>query len=273
VTFRYAAFDLDGTLLAANLTVTDDTVAGLRRLRRLGISLVVASGRSPRLVTLLGLPSSLLAEFEPIMVLRDGDLLWNWRTDRILVMRTVPPAVVPVLTAHRFPDFVVDTGRHIVATSRRAVEQHSICYHCPKWSITVSDRPPAAPAAKVTVYADPPDVIAALRGIDGCTFSATPHDRRCSVVPAGSCKTAGMTRLMAGFYRERGLTRVVAFGDGGNDACLLGCAGAGVAMAVANPGAMKNATIQLTGSLADYLNDEFPDGLTARKDRRCEHQP
>ncbi|HEY3609016.1 MAG TPA: HAD hydrolase family protein [Pseudonocardiaceae bacterium] len=259
--FDYAVLDLDGTLLDETGTITDATVSGLRKLRSEGIVLFIASGRSPYLVKLLDLGPQVLALFEPHMVLRDGDIIWNWHTDTVESMRTVPDAVVPALAAHPFPDFVVDTGQRLLASSRRAATGHAFFYGCPRSWLTVADGPPATPAAKVTIYADAAAVLAALHGIDGYSFEAAPEGRRCSVVPAGSCKTAGLGKLLAHRYHEPTLARVIAFGDGGNDACLLSRAGAGVAMAVSDPDTARNATLQLTGSLGAYLNEDFPAGL------------
>jgi hydroxymethylpyrimidine pyrophosphatase-like HAD family hydrolase len=258
--FDYAAFDLDGTLLDEDGTIAERTVTGLRGLRTAGVALFVVSGRSPSLVRLLGLAPRVLALFEPVMVLRDGDITWHWRTDTVATMRTLPAEVVPTLTAH-FPDLVVDTGEGLVASSRRAAMGHAAFFGCPRSSIGVAGGPPAAPAAKVTIYAEPTEVRATLRGLHGYTFDAASEGKRCSVVPEGSCKTVGLADVLARHYDGATLASVVAFGDGPNDACLLGHAGAGVAMAVADPDTAGQATIQLTGSLAEYLTESFPAGL------------
>src|SRR5260370_25934496 len=92
--FDYAVFDLDGTLLDGDGTISDSTVTGLRELRRRRIALFIASGRSPYLVRLLRLAPPVLALFEPYMSLRDGDIIWNWRTELVETMRTRPEAAL-----------------------------------------------------------------------------------------------------------------------------------------------------------------------------------
>ncbi|HEX4706090.1 MAG TPA: HAD hydrolase family protein, partial [Pseudonocardiaceae bacterium] len=87
-----------------------------------------------------------------------------------------------------------------------------------------------------------------------------------------SCKTAGLAQLLNRTYREPTLTRLIAFGDGGNDACLLRTAGVGIAMAAADPGAAIGATHQLTDSLAQYLNSGLKTELTPRPAARCPHR-
>lgn len=273
--FKYAAFDLDGTLLSEDGTVSGNTQEGLRRLKQEEISLIVVSGRSPYLVRQLGLPPRLLDLFEPIMVLRDGDILWNWTADSIEAMRTVPDTVVPALLTRGLTEIVVDTGRSLVAPSKRAALRYAFFYRCARSSITIADRPPSTPVTKITVYADHHEVRAALAGVEGCSISVAEEGGRCTVVPFGSCKTAGLARLMTLVYQEPTLTRVVAFGDGRNDACLLRSVGAGVAMAASDPAAARGATMQLAGTLATYLNEEFPRGLgdAMRPGHRCGHQP
>jgi hypothetical protein len=272
VTFGYAAFDLDGTLLGEDGTVDPVTLDGLRRLRERGLSLLVATGRSPYRLQQLGLSAEVLDLFEPLMLLRDGDVQWNWRTDAIESMRTVPDTAVPALLAWGFPDIVVDTGRGIVSTSESAADRYARLYRCPRSSIVVSGRLPHAPVLKVTVFGERRDVLAALTGIDGCSVGPR-KSGRCNVVPLGSCKTAGLARLMAERYAEPTLGRVVAFGDGDNDVCLLGSVGAGVAMADSYPGAARAASLRLRGTLAGYLTAGFPRGLEKirRAGRRCRH--
>jgi HAD superfamily hydrolase (TIGR01484 family) len=273
--FAYAAFDLDGTLLGDDGTVSAVTEGALRRLKDERIALFVASGRSPYLVGQLNLAPALLQLFEPVMVLRDGDILWNWTTQSIEQMRTVPATVVPALLAAGIKDIVVDTGQRLVATSRMASTRYALFYRCPRSAIEISARPPSDPVTKVTVYAVPHEVTSALADVPQCQVNPGEERLRCTVVPYGSCKTAGISRLMAGVYGEPTLDRVVAFGDGSNDACLLRAAGAGVAMAVAHPETVQNATMQLRGTLAGYLAEEFPGGLggTTRTGWRCTHQP
>jgi hydroxymethylpyrimidine pyrophosphatase-like HAD family hydrolase len=273
--YRYAAFDLDGTLLDDDSTISDDTLNGLRRLKDSQLELFIVSGRSPHAFRSLRLPDSVLSLFEPVMVLSDGDIRWNWRTDSIEELRGVPTTVVPTLLSHGIKDFVVDTGRGLVASSRSAAVGHAIYYQYPRSSITIKDHPAAAPATKVVVYAEPDAVTAALAGVDGCGLHPAPEGKRCNVVPADSCKSAGLARLLNLRYHEPTLARVVAFGDGDNDACLLRTAGAGVAMVVSMAGAVRGATIRLNSSLATYLNQEFPRGLgtAPRAGLPCGHQP
>lgn len=269
--YRYAAFDLDGTLLDSDCTLADDTLDGLQRLKKAHLALFVVSGRSPHAVRLLTIPDSILSLFEPVMVLSDGDILWNWRTDTIEDSRSVPITAVPALIANGIKDFVVDTGRELIASSRSAAIGHAIYYQYPRSSITINDRPTKS-GSKITVYAEPEAVVTALAGVDGCGFHPAPEGKRCNVVPAGSCKGAGLARLLSLRYREPTLARVIAFGDGDNDACLLRTAGAGIAMAVSEADAVRGATMQLHNSLAAYLTTEFPRGLDVpRAGLPCDH--
>jgi hydroxymethylpyrimidine pyrophosphatase-like HAD family hydrolase len=274
-TLRYAVFDLDGTLLGSDGTVSEVTRAGLHRLKRQRFALLVASGRSPYLVEQLRLAPGLLDLFEPIMVLRDGDILWNWTTRTIEEMRRVSETVVPALHAAGVPDFVVDTGSRLVATSPVAAARYALFYRCRRSAIEVSATPPAAPVTKLSVYAGGDHVRRALAGVAGCRINEAPERRRCTIVPSGSCKAAGTAHLLSTVHSEPTLDRVVAFGDGSNDACLLGTVGVGVAMAVSHPDAVQRATIQLRGTLEHFLTEEFSRGGLAaavRAGRRCAHR-
>lgn len=268
MTFRFAAFDLDGTLLGRDRAVDATTVDGLRRLRERGLSLIVVTGRSPYLVGQLGLAPGLLELFEPVMVLRDGDILWDWRTGTIEAIRTIPTRVVPALLARGHADLVVDTGRSLVATTARAAARHSAVYDCPLSAITVRAAPRRVPVCKVTVYGPFDGEVP-----DGCSIAPGRDNTRYSVVPAGSCKAAGLAGLLSGSYGEPDLAGVIAFGDGSNDACLLAATGAGVAMDVCDPATARAASLRLTGPLAAYLTGGIPDGLAARQPGSCTHRP
>jgi hydroxymethylpyrimidine pyrophosphatase-like HAD family hydrolase len=272
--FGYAVFDLDGTLLDKDETVSEATVAGLHRLKERGLALIVASGRSPYLVGQLNLAPALLDLFEPTMVLRDGNILWHRPTESIQEMRTVSGDVVPALLAAGVAHFVVDTGLRLVATSPLAALRYALFYQCRRSAIELSDRPPHTPVTKVTVYTDLDETRRALPGIDGCQINDDAERRRCTIVPAGSCKVIGLSKLMARAYGEPTLDRVMAFGDGSNDACLLGAVGRGVAMALSHPDTVRSAALQLSGTLARYLNEELSgeSGPAGRTGRNCVHR-
>src|SRR5689334_10789018 len=104
---RFAAIDLDGTILTAEGRATEDMRRGLAALRGLGVRLIVATGRSPWSFASLRLDPALLELFEPVLVLHDGDVIFHRERGRALRVRALPRPSVTGL-ARTFPHVVYE---------------------------------------------------------------------------------------------------------------------------------------------------------------------
>jgi HAD superfamily hydrolase (TIGR01484 family) len=248
----YAAIDLDGTILDSTGVASEGMERGLRSLSERGIRLIVATGRSPFSMDQLSLRSGVLSLFEPVMVLRDGDLVWDRRAQAAVHARFLPETIVPELTT-TFEHVVCEYPNEIVATSHQAALHYALFYSFPRSAVRIDSCPAAKEALKaVTFHAfrkHPPPAL----NLDGTSYRLSETSDRLVVTPDGSCKAAGLHYVLSRFYGQQGFAPVMAIGDGPNDECLLGVVQHGIAVANAESATAARASCQLHVPLEDFL--------------------
>jgi hydroxymethylpyrimidine pyrophosphatase-like HAD family hydrolase len=266
----FAAIDLDGTILDSTGAVSGRMETGLRALRRRGTRLIVATGRSPYGLDQLRLAPRLLSLFEPIMVLRDGDILWDRRTNAATHQRSLPMDAPPAVRA-TFSHVICEYPNSIVATTGLAAARYALFYRFPRSAVRLNPELEATPALKVVAFFDPKVHVAAPR-LDEANGRLDRASGRLVVTPRDSCKAAGLRWVLSRFYGEPGFDRVMAIGDGPNDECLLGAVRHGVAMTHAARRTAARASHTLAGPLEEFL-ESFGDRLPAatRRPQPCRH--
>jgi hydroxymethylpyrimidine pyrophosphatase-like HAD family hydrolase len=267
----YAAIDLDGTLLDPDGTVPERVERGLGVLRGHGVRLIIATGRSPYAVSRLGLRPAVLDLFEPAMVLRDGDVIFDRATQSAIVERHLPGTVVPGLV-RRFPDVVCEYLDDVVATTRTAALRYALFYGFPRSAIRVDPGPAAEGACKVVVFGDIPAALPPPT--PGARLRRAPEGNRLVATPRASCKAAGLHYVLDRYHGVSGFATVMAIGDGANDECLLGVVEHGIAVVNAVPETAGRAALRLDGPLADFL-EAFTGRTTwaPRPPHGCPHLP
>jgi hydroxymethylpyrimidine pyrophosphatase-like HAD family hydrolase len=267
----FAAIDLDGTLLDADGQVTATMEDGLRAVRSRGIRLIVATGRSPYLVRQLGLRPGLLSLFEPVMILRDGDIIWDRDLGAAVYQRFLPPTVMSEL-AGTFDHVVCEYPHEVVATTRQAAMRYALFYGFPRSAVRLDPCPAVKEGLKAIAFHDPAGGAPPPLHLDGTGHRFDAASGRVVVTPHGSCKAAGLDYVLSTFYGERGFTRVMAIGDGPNDECLLGAVRNGIAVANAERATAARASRTLAVPLEAFLGGF--DGMDVdepRKPERCGH--
>ncbi|MCZ2825696.1 MULTISPECIES: HAD family hydrolase [unclassified Modestobacter] len=238
--------DLDGTLLRSDETISDATLAELRRWADEGVPLVLATGRPPR--WMLGVRDRLGGG---TAICCNGAVLLDLGEFRVLEEHPVPPEVLRQITGRlreHQPDtwFAVEYGDQF---------RHEPVYQ-PRWD---RDAPGVAVATLAEMVAQPvakllarhermgrDEFVALVAEIVGDTATVTnsSSDAMAEISAVGITKATGLARLTA----ERGLTAadVVYFGDMPNDLAAFDWVreggGRAVAMAHAHPDVLAAAT-------------------------------
>ncbi|WSG28441.1 HAD hydrolase family protein [Streptomyces europaeiscabiei] len=244
---------MDGTVLDAGGATTEKVLAGVPRLRDLGLLPIVVTGRSrPGFLRLAG-AEPLLALFHPEVLLEDGDVVLDRADGRCRTTAALPEQAVDQVVRTCADVVASCAGGGLVASSRRAAAAYAMAYRIPRGDIDVA--PPAGPVSRLVVFdAAPPDVVGTrrrpLNAFDASVFTA-----------AGRGKAAGLADLLAERFGEQDLSRVVAFGDGDNDADLLAASRVGVAVQGCSPAARAAARVHLDGPLGAYLETVVPGEL------------
>lgn len=224
--YQLAAFDLDGTLLRSDSTISDRTLRALRACHAAGMKFVIATGRSPRTAALVlpeGFPHAGL-------VCYNGAQIWNGGG------RIAQNALDP------------DTAKEIVSVVRALCPQVRLYCGIDDILFTEHERDPALftlvddlhsvidrPVAKVAfdrVHTIDPDLLQAHLP-SACRFIITCGNRLGEIMSPSATKAWGIRKLIEHWGLE--MSHVIAFGDETNDAEMIAECGLGVAMENAHP--------------------------------------
>ncbi|MEA5154663.1 Cof-type HAD-IIB family hydrolase [Raineyella sp.] len=253
---RLVAFDVDGTLLSSDHDILDSTREAIDRVRSVGATVMIASGRPVAglrfQVARLGLATDGL-----VLAGCNGAVIEDATTGEVLNSWPVPAHVsarvyrglreLPVSTIVPVGDqvFIEDPEGHMVHLEARANGTREV---------VVEDLFAAAPTPPKILVSAPYEVLVqhreaidALGGDEAETcFSSTYYYE---VNAAGVSKGAAL----AAFCAARGipLERTVAFGDNENDITMVRTAGVGVAMGNAID-ALKEVADVVTASNDDH---------------------
>ncbi|MFI2619137.1 HAD family hydrolase [Streptomyces sp. NPDC018584] len=240
-------------MLDAGGATTAAVLAGTSRLRDLGLLPIVVTGRSlPGFLRLAG-ADPLLTLFHPEVLLEDGDVVLDRAGGHCRTAATLPlPAVDQVVRACADVVASCDGGR-LVASSRRAAAAYAMAYRIPRRDIDVAA--PAGPVSRLVVFDAAPADVAGTRRRPLNAFDATVF------TAAGRGKATGLADLLAERFGEQDLSRVVAFGDGDNDADLLAASRVGVAVQGCSTAARAAARVCLDRPLGAYLETVDPRDL------------
>ncbi|NUH40999.1 HAD hydrolase family protein [Streptomyces samsunensis] len=242
---RYAAFDLDGTVLDAGGATSAAVVSGVARLRDLGLLPIIVTGRSRPGFLRLAKIDPLLVLFYAEVLLEDGDIVLDRVSGGCRTAASLPSFAVDHVVRN-CADVVGSCGDgRLVASNRRAAAAYALAYRVSRRDIDVAAL--AGPTSRLVVFGDaPPDVPGTQRRSLNA-FGAT------VVTAAGRGKAAGLADLLAERFGEQDLARVVAFGDGDNDADLLAASRVGIAVSGCSSAAGAAARICLDRPLGAYL--------------------
>jgi Cof subfamily protein (haloacid dehalogenase superfamily) len=257
VPFELGAFDLDGTVLRRDLTITEATVGALCRLRERGMRLVVATGR--RFEGAREHAEKLGFEEEDPVICYGGSMVRRMNGET-LMHRTLPKsASVEVLewAAERGLHARVFTDGEIIVSSETPAALRNLSNREPDVEVVES---PAAwlrnggeePTKLVIV--DRPDEVPGWLGEAQRTFSgrlfvtrSLPHYVEVGGLEGTKASALEFLCTLWGIDPERTL----AFGDADNDIDMLSFAGLGVAV-----GGMNEAVRAAADAVAPPVDED-----------------
>lgn len=241
---KIAFFDVDGTLVdMKKKKISLKTVETLQRLRRRGILICMATGRTPVTV-----PKFDGVEFDAYLTF-NGSLCYN-STD-VMFSNAIPSEDVQKLISN-----AAAMGRPVsIATKDRLAangydDDLAEYYSFAGIPLEVTDDFNAV--ARQEVYqvmlgCRASDHQALLQGVAGARITGW-WDRAVDVIPANCSKGRGIEKILE-YYGIR-KEEAIAFGDGNNDLEMLQAVGIGVAMENGSP-QLKAVASEVCGHVAD----------------------
>lgn len=241
---KIAFFDVDGTLVdMKKKKISPKTVETLQRLRRRGILICMATGRTPVTV-----PKFDGVEFDAYLTF-NGSLCYN-STD-VMFSNAIPSEDVQKLIRN-----AAAMGRPVsIATKDRLAangydDDLAEYYSFAGIPLEVTDDFNAV--ARQEVYqvmlgCRASDHQALLQGVAGARITGW-WDRAVDVIPANCSKGRGIEKILE-YYGIR-KEEAIAFGDGNNDLEMLQAVGIGVAMENGSP-QLKAVASEVCGHVAD----------------------
>ena len=241
---KIAFFDVDGTLVdMKKKKISPKTVETLQRLRRRGILICMATGRTPVTV-----PKFDGVEFDAYLTF-NGSLCYN-STD-VMFSNAIPSEDVQKLIRN-----AAAMGRPVsIATKDRLAangydDDLAEYYSFAGIPLEVTDDFNAV--ARQEVYqvmlgCRASDHQALLQGVAGARITGW-WDRAVDVIPANCSKGRGLEKILE-YYGIR-KEEAIAFGDGNNDLEMLQAVGIGVAMENGSP-QLKAVASEVCGHVAD----------------------
>lgn len=243
--FRLAAFDLDGTLVGADGRISAANAAAVARLRRAGMRVVLASGRSHANMLPyhreLGLHGPVISVHGGVV--RDGE------TGALIHRVTIPADAIRRITieGRRRGVSVVHYRTEGIAVERRTrVTDYDQTRNSERQLHVADVLALDLDSVEKVMWLAEPDAIGSLAPQAAAAYAGSAtvtvtDPEYLEFTPAGVDKSYGVARVA----RDLGVTcdRVFAVGDGNNDAPMLAWAGLGLAVAHATPLALAAADV------------------------------
>jgi hypothetical protein len=142
-------------------------------------------------------------------------------------------------------DVVASCDGRLLASTRRAAVAYALAYGIPRAAVGIGA--PDGPSTRLVVFGEAPPQLPGTERRVLRAYGAT------LLTAAGRGKAVGLAALLALRFGERDLSRVMAFGDGDNDAGLLAAARPGIAVQGSSPAARAAARLHLEEPLGAYL--------------------
>ncbi len=250
---RLLALDVDGTLLTSDHRISDATQTAIRQIAAMGVTVVLASARSPRALR----PLMDQLDVSGYTVAYAGALLCYADPNPSIPLEIISEERLPITSAQRIFKAAlaedVSVGWFVGETWHIAVWDEVVRNEATDIGMQPIFTPnldtfALAPHKLLCMVAEPVQHDRLVRVASKLSADVTgqfSHPCLLEVIPAGVDKAIGLQRL--GEHLHIGLDEMAAIGDGDNDLKMLAEVGVGIAMGNGTE-AMKKAATWVTKS-------------------------
>ncbi|MER3114788.1 HAD hydrolase family protein [Bacillus altitudinis] len=254
---KFAAFDLDGTLIDDRGELIGDVHGAVNMLRQRGIIPIIVTGRTYDSFFSLDLDRSLLALFHHDVLLNDGNVICHHEKKTFEVKQYVDAALCQqiITSLDGKAEFVMEShGKH-VASSKSAKLKYCMLYSFPREKIEVGHKKEFNFERVTKLFILPKEKVDLARQLKDCHCDvADAQFLNAQVIsPKGICKADMLEHHLFDCFGERDFDRVIAFGNGHNDRLMLKKAKWGLAVQDSHPSAIELSDVHLQEPISDYL--------------------
>ena len=234
--YKLLVLDLDGTLTNSRKEITPQTLDTLIQAQKLGVKVVLASGRPTYGVAPIGNKLQ-LADFEGYILSYNGGEIVDWKTKQVLYENILEPEILPYLyeCAQKYNFAIVAYHNEFVITEHpedEYVQKEAILNVMQLQKVSNFLNAIQFPVAKCMIVGEPSKLVLLekemyehLKERMG-VYRSEPYFLE--LVPKGIDKAQSLSILLKKLDISR--EEVIACGDGFNDLSMIKFAGLGVAM-------------------------------------------
>ncbi|QPA52723.1 HAD-IIB family hydrolase [Lysinibacillus sphaericus] len=257
---KFAAFDLDGTLLNEQGKLIRDVHNGLHNLVCQGIVPFIVTGRSLDSFLSLELSDEFLSLFNENILCSDGNILFNREKKEIKVYSSLKRELLYFIDDYykNQAEYIVEVDGIHYATSKEAVLKYSMVFSTKRNKIKLLDLQTLNFNSLTEIIIFPhkktSEISLPLYIKPWCNTQHMKYFNSTILLPRDICKATGLVNFLKEEFGNQNLNHVIAFGDGRNDTTLLKESKIGIAMNISHEEAIANCDIHLDVSIGEFLN-------------------
>lgn len=251
--YKYAVFDLDGTLLNKNNKLSEDTLHQIYKLRELGIVPIIATGRTIDAYKNLMFSKKEEDIFYPSKLCHDGNVIINDNSLSIISKIDQIYFTEILKIFRRDCDFIVIDNGFLYSSSRRASIKYSMMNKFNTQSIKQIDFEETTFLNLTNIFIFPKNNINHNKMLDkGYEIEESKYFNCLRIKPKIN-KAEGVQYLLKRDFNENNMKGVISFGDGKNDVELLKKSQVGISVMDSHPETINASNIHLSISLNQFL--------------------
>jgi len=258
---KFAAFDLDGTLVDEKGKLIKNVQQGLENIKGRDIILFIVTGRTVDSFLSLNFSDEFLELFNENVFCADGNVIFNSKTKNIKTNIYLEKKLLYFLSKHfkSVSEFVIETKDGYYATSKCALIKHCFLFKMKRNQFKLINQEFSSlnHVAKIRMY--PMQELSLDLKYESVKFSCKIRYSRhfnSIILSPKICKAKALLKFICFEYGLEDLHHVIAFGDGENDSTILKESKFGIAMMKSHNLAIENCDLHLSIPISEYLTED-----------------
>ncbi|MEI3896113.1 MULTISPECIES: HAD-IIB family hydrolase [Bacillus] len=266
--FKFAAFDLDGTIVNERGEISQNIEKAILKLRKSGITPIIATGRVLQSYKNLFSSNRYNKLFHNKIVCHDGNILYEEGKITILKKIDLDFFWSIFYSLKSSADFVVINNGECFAETKSAALKYSMVYRINRSQIIVKsfDEINLNGLSNVYVFPKDKDKQISINYFSNYNVKPISYLNAFKITPNVN-KADGLIKLLATDFHEKNLEKVIAFGDGENDVQMLNNCAIGIAVQNSHPAAINCSTYSINIPIEKFIEENLVEGTDSTEIR------